>query len=295
MTRRIVVLVLVLVALTLGGLLFVAIAPHGNPGIAIEQNLAYGKGGDTDLLLDLAMPKAGEGPFPAVMFVHGRGWREGSRRDMSHFIEGMAGLGYVGVTIDYRLVPAAHFPAQVEDCKAAVRWLRANAAKYRIDADHIGVVGFSAGGHLASMLGVTGPGDGLEGNGGNPGQSTRVQAVVSFFGPTDFSTRDWPTDLEREVIVPFLGGTVAERPDTYRKASPYTYATKDAPPFLFFHGSEDELVPVDQSRRMADKLKVDGVPVQLVVLAGERHGFSDASNQKAMRQMLDFLGERLRK
>jgi len=214
---------------------------------------------------------------------------------MSHFIEGMAGLGYVGVTIDYRLVPAAHFPAQVEDCKAAVRWLRANAAKYRIDADHIGVVGFSAGGHLASMLGVTGPGDGLEGNGGNPGQSTRVQAVVSFFGPTDFSTRDWPADLEREVIVPFLGGTVAERPDTYRKASPYTYATKDAPPFLFFHGSEDELVPVDQSRRMADKLKVDGVPVQLVVLAGERHGFSDASNQKAMRQMLDFLGERLRK
>ncbi len=192
-------------------------------------------------------------------------------------------------------MPAARFPAQVEDCKAAVRWLRANAAKYRIDADHIGVVGFSAGGHLASMLGVTGPSDGLEGTGGNAGQSSRVQAVVSFFGPTDFSTRDWTHDLEREVIVPFLGGSIAEQPDTYRKASPYNYVTKDAPPFLFFHGTDDELVPVDQSKRLADKLKGAGVPVQVVILDGERHGFSDANNQKAMRQMLDFLGERLRK
>ena len=192
-------------------------------------------------------------------------------------------------------MPAARFPAQVEDCKAAIRWLRANAAKYRIDADHIGVVGFSAGGHLASMLGVTGPSDGLEGIGGNAGQSSRVQAVVSFFGPTDFSTRDWTRDLEREVIVPFLGGSIAEQPDTYRKASPYNYVTKDAPPFLFFHGTDDELVPVDQSTRLADKLKGAGVPVQVVILDGERHGFSDANNQKAMRQMLDFLGERLRK
>ena len=293
MTRRIVIAAAL--ALALGGLLLFAIAPRGNPEIAIERNLVYGKGGDTDLLLDLAMPKSGVGPFPAVMFLHGRGWREGSRHDMSQFIEGMAGLGYVSVTIEYRLVPAARFPAQVEDCKAAVRWLRANAAKYRIDPGHIGVVGFSAGGHLASMLGVTGPGDELEGTGGSPGQSSRVQAVVSFFGPTDFSTRDWPVDLEREVIVPFLGGSFAERPDAYRKASPYNYVTKDAPPFLFFHGSEDELVPVDQSKRLADKLKNAGVPVQLVVLEGERHGFSDANNQKAMREMLDFLGERLKK
>jgi acetyl esterase/lipase len=293
LTRRIVIAGAL--ALALGGLLLFAVAQRSNPEIAIERNLVYGKGGDTDLLLDLAMPKSGAGPFPAVMFLHGRGWREGSRQDMGQFIEGMAGMGYVSVTVEYRLVPAARFPAQVEDCKAAVRWLRANAAKYRIDPDHIGVVGFSAGGHLASMLGVTGPGDGLDGSGGNADQSSRVQAVVSFFGPTDFSTRDWPADLEREVIVPFLGGTIAERPDAYRKASPYNYVTKDAPPFLFFHGSEDELVPVDQSKRLADKLKSAGVPVQLVILDGERHGFSDANNQKAMRQMLDFLGERLRK
>jgi acetyl esterase/lipase len=284
-----------LLALGTAGLLLFGIAQRGKPGIAIEQNLVYGRGGETDLRLDLAMPKSGEGPFPAVMFLHGRGWREGSRQDMSQFVEGMAGLGYVSVTIEYRLVPAARFPAQVEDCKAGVRWLRANAARYRIDPDHIGVVGFSAGGHLAALLGVTGPGDGLEGTGGNPDQSSRVQAVVSFFGPTDFSTRDWPADLEREVIIPFLGGSIAERPKMYRKASPYNYVTKDAPPFLLFHGSEDELVPVDQSKRLAGKLTSAGVPVQLVILDGERHGFSDANNQKAMRKMLDFLGERLRK
>jgi len=144
-------------ALALGGLLLLPLRSEAIQRSRSSGNLVYGKGGDTDLLLDLAMPKSGAGPFPAVMFLHGRGWREGSRQDMSQFIEGMAGMGYVSVTIEYRLVPAARFPAQVEDCKAAVRWLRANATKYRIDQDHIGVVGFSAGGHLASMLGVTGP------------------------------------------------------------------------------------------------------------------------------------------
>jgi len=293
LTRRIALAALLVLAL--GGLLLFAIALQRSPEIVVERNLVYGRGGDTDLLLDLALLKTGNGSLPVVMFLHGRGWREGSRHDMSHFIEGMAGLGYVGVTIEYRLVPAARFPAQVEDCKAAVRWLRANAAKYRIDSDHIGVVGFSAGGHLASMLGVTRPSDGLEGTGGNAGQSSRVQAVVSFFGPTDFSTRDWTHDLEREVIVPFLGGSIEEQPDTYRKASPYNYVTRDAPPFLFFHGTDDDLVPVDQSTRLADKLKGAGVPVQVVILDGERHGFGDANNQKAMRQMLDFLAERLKK
>jgi len=260
-----------------------------------ERDLVYGKGGTEELKLDLAMPKEGAGPFPAIVFLHGEGWRAGNRRQMSHFIEGVARMGWVGVTVEYRLVPAARFPAQVEDCKAAVRWLRANAGKYRIRPDRIGVVGFSAGGHLASMLGVTGEKDGLEGEGGSTGQSSRVQAVVSFFGPEDFSTRDWPRDLEREVIVQFLGGSFAERPDVYRRASPVSYVTGDAPPFLLFHGRNDELVPVDQSIRLAEKLKSAGVPVRLVVLEGEKHGFTDAGNQASMKTMMEFLTERLRK
>lgn len=279
--------------LLLVAILFVAAAILKDPRITVERDLVYGTVGGTELRLDLARPKGGDGPFPAIVFLHGEGWRAGHRRDMSHFIEGVARMGYVGVTVEYRLVPAARFPAQVEDCKAAVRWLRANAGKYGADPGRIGAVGFSAGGHLAAMLGVTSESDGLDGTSGNSGQSSRVQAVVAFFGPTDFSTRDWPADLEKEVIVPFLGGTFADRPDTYVRASPIHYVTKDDPPFLLFHGGKDELVPVDQSKRLAEKLKSAGVPVQLVVLPEEAHRFTDARIQECMRQMLKFLAERL--
>ena len=289
------IVILGVLALAVVAALLLVAAARRNPEIVVERNLVYGRGGTAELNLDLAMPKASDGPFPAIVFLHGRGWREGNRQEMSHFIEGVARMGYVGVTVEYRLVPAARFPAPVEDCKAAVRWLRANAGKYRVRPDRIGVVGFSAGGHLAGMLGLTHEKDGLEGTGGNPGTSSRVQAVVSFFGPTDFSTRDWPRDLEKEVIVPFLGGSFAERPDVYERASPITYVTKDAPPFLLFHGTEDELVPVDQSKRLARKLKSFGVAVQLVLLEGERHGFTDAKNQESMKKMMDFLAERLKK
>jgi len=263
--------------------------------IEVHRDLVYATAADADLKLDLALSKAGKGPSPAVVFLHGEGWRAGNRQQMNHFIEGMARLGYVGVTPDYRLVPGARFPAQVEDCKAAIRWLRAHAAEYGVRADRIGVVGFSAGGHLAAMLGLTGTQDGLESAGGNADPSSRIQAVVSFFGPTDFSTRDWPVDLEREVIVPFLGGSWTDRPDVYRKASPISHVSAQAPPFLFLHGTDDKLVPVDQSRRLADRLNRQGVPAQVIAFEGEGHGFSDATNQKAMQQMLDFLGTQLKK
>jgi acetyl esterase/lipase len=274
--------------------IFVA-APHSDPAIVVERDVTYGRGADAELQLDLAMPKDGAGPFPAVVFLHGEGWRAGNRQQMSHFIEGMARLGYVAVTVEYRLVPGARFPAQVEDGKAAVRWLRAHAAQYRVRSDRIGVVGFSAGGHLAAMLGVTSGDEGFEGHGGNPGQSSRVQAVVSFFGPTDLSARNWPRDLEVEVIAPFVGGSFGDRPDLYRRASPITYVSSRAPPFLLVHGTDDRLVPIDQATRLAQALQAQGVPVQMLTLEGEGHGFTDAGNRKAMQQMLEFLGDRLQR
>ena len=285
---------LALLALGAVTCLLLVVALRSEPEIAIERDLTYGKGASTELKLDLAMPKTGVGPFPAVIFLHGEGWRAGNRQQMNHFIEGMARLGYVAVTVEYRLVPTARFPAQVEDCKAAVRWLRANAEKYRVRADRVGVVGFSAGGYLAAMLGVTHNEDGFEGLGYNPEQSSRVQAVVSFFGPTDFSAREWPRSLEEEVIAPFLGAAFADKPDIYKKASPINYVTADSPPFLFLHGVDDKLVPVGQSRRLAETLERMGVPTQVIALEGEGHGFTDAGNQKAMRQMLDFLDQRLK-
>src|SRR5262249_51489713 len=148
--------------------------------VQVEKDLVYGKGGDTDLQLDLAMPKDGAGPFPALVCIHPGSWRQGNRQQLGQTIEVLAGHGYAAVTVSYRLVPTAIFPAQIEDCKAAVRWLRANAKKYKVDPDRIGAIGFSAGGHLACLLGTTDRNDGLEGNGGNPEQSSRVQAVVSF-------------------------------------------------------------------------------------------------------------------
>jgi acetyl esterase/lipase len=286
--------VLVIASLGVVAILLLVAALHGEPEIVIARNITYGQGADTELKLDLAMPKSGAGPFPAVVFLHGGGWSAGSRQQMNHFIEGMARMGYVAVTVEYRLVPNARFPAQVEDCKAAVRWLRANAKQYNVRSDRIGVVGLSAGGHLAAMLGVTRKEDGLEGLGGNPGQSSRVQAVVSFFGPTDFSARNWPKDFEEMVIAPFLGGSIADNANSYKRASPINYANAHSPPFLFVHGTDDKLVPIDQSTRFAEKLEKLGVPTQMVALEGEGHGFTDANNQKSMQQMLEFLNQWLK-
>src|SRR5262249_35837847 len=130
-------------------------ADQAKPAIRVERGLVYGKGGDTQMKLDLAMPKTGGGPFPAAVCIHGGGWRAGKRQDMGAVMELLARKGYVAVTVSYRLTGKAKFPAQIEDCKAAVRWLRANAKKYKVNPERIGAVGASAGAHLACMLGTT--------------------------------------------------------------------------------------------------------------------------------------------
>ena len=265
------------------------------PELREEHDVVFGKGGDQELKLDLAMPKDGTGPFPVVICLHGGGWTRGDRADMKITLEALARRGYVAVSPDYRLAPKDRFPAQIEDCKAAVRWLRANAETYKINPDRIGVVGFSAGAHLACLLGVTRKEDGLEGTGGNPDQSSSVQAVVSFFGPTDLTGQGFGKDVEKQSFVPLLGGTLAEKKDAYLKASPITYAGKHAPPFLFFHGTNDHLVPVKQSELLADKLKEAGVKTELVVLEGAGHGWEGETLQKSIAKMMIFLDDQLKK
>ncbi len=245
--------------------------------------------------LDLAIPKKGKNPFPAVVCIHGGGWRAGNRKQLSKLTQVLAKKGFVAATISYRLSNVAKFPAQIEDCKAAVRFLRANAKKYRIDPERIGCVGFSAGGHLVCLLGAADKEEMLEGDGGNLDQSSRVQAVVSFFGPTDFIVKRWSQTVENVYLVPFLGGKYEEARETYKKASPLKYVSKDDPPFLFFHGDKDTLVGLHNSRDMSAALRKVGVRAELVIMEGSGHGWGGQKLQDTLDQTVKFFQETLKK
>jgi acetyl esterase/lipase len=256
-------------------------APPARPRPVLEPGLVFAQAGDATLRLDLARPAGGEGPFPAVVCLHGGGWVAGDRKQMAQTIEVLARRGYVAVAPDYRLAPQHRFPAPVEDCQAAVRWLRANAARYKVDPGRVGVVGLAAGGHLACLLGA------------NPGEPGRVQAVVSFFGPTDLTQPVWDKVVLERNLVPFLGGTFAQVPDAYRRASPVTYAGRGAPPFLFVHGSADRVVPPSQSEALAEKLRQAGGSARVVLLEGEGHGLRGDGLRRGIAEMLTFFDEAL--
>src|ERR1043165_992913 len=281
--------------LSLGLLLaLVAASPAftgGDVKIKTEKNIVYGKGDDVDLQLDLAMPSTGDGPFPTVICVHGGGWQQGNRTQLAKLTEALAKENFVAATISYRFAPKYKFPAQIEDCKAAVRFLRANAAKYKIDPDRIGAVGFSAGGHLVCLLGAADEKAGLEGKGGNPKQSSRVQAVVSFFGPTDLTCKDWDATVEKIFLIPFLGGKYDAKKELYHQCSPITYCNKNCPPFLFFHGTKDPLVGIDHSEKMVKALKNVDVPAELVTMTGEGHGWGGEKAAKTQARAIEFFKE----
>jgi acetyl esterase/lipase len=275
---------------------FIAVPAYAQDAkIKSEKNIVYGKGEDVDLELDLAMPAEGKGPFPAIVCIHGGGWKSGSRQQLTALTEHLAKNNFVAVTVTYRFAPKYKFPAQIEDCKASVRWLRANAEKYSVNPDKIGAVGFSAGGHLASLLGAADDKAGLEGKGGNPKQATKIQAVVSFFGPTDFTDKTWNAAAETTFFVPFLGGRYEEKKDAYRQASPIIYCTKEAPPFLFFHGTKDPLVSIEQSQKMSKKLTGLGVSAELVTMEGEGHGWGGDKLLKTIDQTTRFFKDKLQK
>jgi acetyl esterase/lipase len=213
-----------------------------------------------------------------IIFIHGGGWNRG-RKDRCPAVR-IVDDGYAVASINYRLTTVAPFPAQIEDCKAAVRWLRANASKYSLNPDRIGVWGFSAGGHLAALLGTSGGVRELEGGGDNLNVSSRVQAVLAVSAPVDFlrlyhDASTTPTETTPKVLTAIkmlMGGPISEHESTAIQASPLHYISKDDPPFLIIHGGEDPTVPVIQCQLLAEALKSAGVETTLEIANGRGHG-----------------------
>ncbi|MGO9482800.1 MAG: alpha/beta hydrolase fold domain-containing protein, partial [Candidatus Kryptoniota bacterium] len=217
--------------------------------------------------LDIYLPDEGDGPFPVILSIHGGAFLGGDKRDGEEIpmLEGLK-RGYAVISINYRLSQEAKWPAQIYDCKAAVRWIRANAKKYKLDPDKIAAWGGSAGGQLSALLGTSGNVKSLEDSTlGNANQSSRVQAVIDWFGPTNFLTMDEQLK-ESGVANPFrtstpnspasllLGKNLEDVPELAKEADPDTYVSADAPPFFIQHGLEDNLVPYQGSILLARKL-----------------------------------------
>ena len=212
---------------------------------------------------------------------------------MREWVQFLARNGFVAASVGYRLAPDSTFPAQIEDAKTAVRFLRTNAGKYRIDKDRFGALGYSAGGHLACLLGLTDEACGFDGK-ECPGESSRVQAVVDYFGPTDLSAFGKDATAQRAMLGPFIGVSYAENPSAHDRASPIRYMTKDVPPFLIFHGTKDGIVPIEQSRQLAAKLSEGGVSYRLVEIPDEGHGWSGRAGAITTEETLRFLTGKLR-
>ena len=262
-------------------------------GVKFLPDLQYVEGGHERNRLDLYLPEKAEGRLPLVVWIHGGAWWAGSKDGCPAVY--LTTKGYAVASINYRLSQHAVFPAQIEDCKAAIRWLRANAAKYHIDADHIGVWGSSAGGHLVAMLGTTGNVKEMEGTGGNLDQSSRVQCVVDWFGPTDMTTMGKQADKPGTPVAKLIGGPVQENQEKARKASPLTYVGKDSAPFLIMHGDQDNTVPLNQSEVLAEALKKAGVEVKLQVIEGNGHGGPGFNCPESRKLIEDFFAKYVRK
>jgi acetyl esterase/lipase len=263
------------------------------PTLTIDQDIAYRKLGSRELKLDIARPAVGEGPFPAVLVIHGGAWRQGNKADVRPILPQFVEHGYVAVSPEYRFCPQNAFPAQVHDVKAAVRWLKVNAKKYRIDPDRIGAMGFSAGGHLSLMLGLTSPNDGLEGDVSAGAPDSRVKAVVNYFGPTDLAAKDIP-DICKPWVKDLLGASPQDRPDAAAKASPLTFVSKDDAPVLTFQGTKDSLVPFTQAIKLAEAMNSAGVPGRVELILGAEHGWAGAEMARTVNETFAFLDRYLK-
>jgi acetyl esterase/lipase len=272
-------------------------AAPGSTDVKVEKDIPYAGTTNPRQTLDLLLPVNPKGakPLPVVVNIHGGAWQSGDKAQGIGAIMSLVASGeFAGATIGYRLTNEAIWPAQAFDCKAAIRWIRANAQKYHLDPDRIGVIGASAGGHLVAILGTSGDVEALEGElGPYKGVSSRVKCVVDEFGPSELATMmDHPSSTDhksaRAPESKLIGGPVLEKLDVAKAASPVTYVSRDDPPFLIIHGDKDPTVPFNQSERFAKALKDTGVDVLFIKVEGGGHGgFQNPELPRRVRQFFD--------
>jgi acetyl esterase/lipase len=246
-------------------------------------------------MLDLFLPKerTADEKLPVLVFIHGGGWTGGDRGPSAGAVLPFVASGhYAGITVSYRLAPEAHWPAQIHDCKAAIRWIRGNAETFGLDASRIAVWGSSAGGHLVSLLGTTHGVAELEGEiGPFAAESSQVTCVINQCGPMDFSKAlmfaDGKPVVEDPAVVALIGGSVAENPDLIKAVSPVTYVTPNDAPFLTLHGMKDKRVDFVQATAIETALEAAGVPSILIGVTEGGHGLSHPALKDRIKTFLD--------
>lgn len=264
-------------------------------GAKVLRDLPYVTNAHERQKLDLYLPAKSNGAL--LVLIHGGGWVQGSKDKVAGIP--LLGLGYTLASINYRLSQHAIFPAQIEDCKAAVRWLRAHASEHGYDPKRIGAWGGSAGGHLVALLAATGTVHDFD-VGENLDQSSALQCGVDVFGPADFPGWKPPSDLAmiqrggpESILTKLFGGSVDEKMELAKRASPVTWVTKDCAPLFIMHGTVDPLVGLDQSQKLAEKLKAAGVEVTLDVVEGGAHGGPQFLAGDRPKRLVDFLNKHL--
>lgn len=280
-------------AIALLALMTSAQAQAADPKTKLIEDQVYTKVGDRELKLDIIMPAEGDGPFPALLVIHGGGWAAGNKKDVRFAMEEAARRGYVAISPQYRFCPQDIFPAQVHDVKSAVRWTKSHAKEFKINPDKLGATGFSAGGHLSLMLGATGPDDGLEGDAPAGSPSTQIQAVVNYFGPTDFGATDLP-EVTKPILAKFFGGSAEDKTDLAKKASPITYVSKGDAPTLTFQGTKDPLVPYTQATKLADAMTAASVPGRVELMVGAGHGWGGPDLKRTLDETFAFFDRYLK-
>lgn len=270
------------------------------------KDLAYATISETQKL-DLYIPTTGSGPFPLVIMVHGGGFMFGDKADGAGLtgVDQLLAAGYAVASINYRLSGEAIYPAQIYDAKAAVRFLRANAAKYKLNPDKFGAWGASAGGNLVSLLGTTCGVTELEGDLGNNDQSSCVQAVVDWFGPIDFlkmqeqfagtscsSTTNDASSPESKLV----GAAIQTVPEKVALTNPMNYITADDAPFLIQNGTADCNIPPVQNKNLADALSavIGADKVTYISLEGAGHGGSQFETEENLKLVIGFLDKYLK-